>query len=138
MIEMEKIVWDDSFNLQVDEIDRQHRRLVELMNRLLELQEEKKPDDAVADILGALTNYLGYHFETEEQMMIDRGYPEIESHREEHQAFVTQVAYFIATYRNSGDSLKRDILTFLKEWLSEHILKTDADFGSFLKENPCD
>ena len=43
MIEMEKIVWDDSFNLQVDEIDRQHRRLVELMNRLLELQEEKNP-----------------------------------------------------------------------------------------------
>ena len=131
---MEKIVWDDSFNVHVEEIDAQHRRLVELMNRLIDLQDEKKPDDAVADILGALTNYLGYHFDTEEQMMIDRGYPEIGSHREEHQAFVLQVAYFIATYRDGGSALKRDILTFLKEWLTEHILKTDAAFGRFLKD----
>jgi hemerythrin len=132
---MQKIVWDDNFNIQVEEIDAQHRRLVEIMNRLIDLQNENKPDDDVADILGALTNYLGYHFETEEQMMIEHGYPEIESHREEHQAFVLQVAYFIATYRQSGSTLKRDILTFLKEWLAEHILKTDAAFGRFLQEN---
>lgn len=132
---MDKIVWNDSFNIQVAELDEQHRRLVALMNRLIDLQEANKPDDAVADILGSLTNYLGYHFEVEEELMIDHGYPEIESHREEHQAFVLQVAYFIATYRESGSSLKRDILTFLKEWLAEHILKTDASFGRFLKEN---
>lgn len=135
MIDMEKIVWNDSFNIQNEELDQQHRRLVELMNRLIELQEAKEPDDAVADILGALTNYFGYHFEMEEGLMLDHGYPEIESHREEHQAFVLQVAYFIATYRESGNSLKRDILTFLKEWLADHILKTDASFGRFLKEN---
>jgi hemerythrin len=135
MMDMEKIVWNDSFNIQVDELDRQHRRLVELMNRLIDLQLDHKADDAVADILGALTNYFGYHFEMEEGLMLDHGYPEIESHREEHQTFVLQAAYFIATYRESGKSLKRDILTFLKEWLSDHILKTDASFGRFLKEN---
>ena len=91
-------------------------------------------DEDIADILGAMTNYLGYHFDTEEQMMLDYGYPELESHREEHQAFVTQTAYFIATYREGGASLKRDILLFLKEWLVEHIVKTDGAFGDFLKD----
>ena len=66
--------------------------------------------------------------------MIDHGYPELESHREEHQAFVTQTAYFIATYREGGASLKSDILLFLKEWLVEHIVKTDGAFGDYLKE----
>ena len=32
---MEKIVWEDRFNIQVDVIDEQHRRLVDLMNRLI-------------------------------------------------------------------------------------------------------
>jgi hemerythrin-like metal-binding protein len=131
---MEKITWDDSFNIQVDVIDQQHRRLVELMNRLIAIQDEKASDDEIAEILGAMTNYLGYHFDTEEQLMIDRGYPELESHREEHQTFVTQTANFIATYRQSGVSLKSDILLFLKEWLVEHIVKTDAHFGQFMKD----
>ena len=129
---MEKIIWDDSFNIQVEVIDQQHRRLVELMNRLIATQDEKASDDDIADILGAMTNYLGYHFDTEEQLMIDHSYPELESHREEHQAFVTQTAYFIATYREGGTSLKKDILLFLKEWLVEHIVKTDGAFGDFL------
>jgi hemerythrin len=131
---MEKIVWDASYDIQVAEIDRQHRRLVDLMNHLIAVQDQKTSDDDIADILGAMTNYLGYHFETEEQMMIDHGYPELESHREEHQAFVTQTAYYIATYRQSGTSLKKDILLFLKEWLVEHICQTDAAFGAFLRE----
>ena len=131
---MEKIIWDDSFNIQVEVIDQQHRRLVELMNRLIATQDEKASDDDTADILGAMTNYLGYHFDTEEGLMIDHSYPEPESHREEHQAFVTQTAYFIATYREGGTSLKKDILLFLKEWLVEHIVKTDGAFGDFLKD----
>jgi hemerythrin len=135
---MEKIIWDDRFNLQVEEIDRQHRRLVDIMNRLIAIQDEKASDDDIADILGAMTSYLGYHFATEEQMMLDHGYPELESHREEHQTFVTQTAYFIATYREGGASLKSDILLFLKEWLVEHISKSDGAFGDFLKNANAD
>jgi hemerythrin len=135
---MEKIIWDDRFNLQIDEIDQQHRRLVELMNRLIAIQDEKASDDDIADILGAMTNYLGYHFDTEEQMMLDHGYPELESHRAEHQTFVTPTAYFIATYREGGASLKNDILLFLKEWLVEHIVKSDGAFGDFLRNANAD
>lgn len=135
---MEKIVWEDRFNIQVDVIDEQHRRLVDLMNRLIAVQEEETSDEEIADILGAMTNYLGYHFDTEEQLMIDHGYPELESHREEHQAFVTQTAYFIATYREGGASLKSDILLFLKEWLVNHIVQTDGAFGDYLNPNRAD
>ena len=132
---MDHIVWEERYNIQVEAIDAQHRRLVDLMNHLIDIQGQETSDDDIIDILGALTNYLGDHFETEEQMMIDHGYPEFESHREEHQAFVTQTAYFIATFRDSGASLKRDILLFLKDWLVDHIIKTDAAFGAFLKDN---
>ena len=135
---MEKIIWDDRFNLQIDEIDQQHRRLVDIMNRLIATEDEKASDEDIADILGAMTNYLGYHFDTEEQLMLDHGYPELESHREEHQTFVTQTAYFIATYRQGGASLKNDILLFLKEWLVEHIVKSDGAFGDFLKDANAD
>ena len=129
---MNRIVWNDSFHTGVGVLDEQHARLVALMNRLLDSHSEHRRVDVVAEILGSLTDYLGYHFEMEEQLMLEHRYPELESHRDEHQAFVTQVAYFIAVYRESGDRLKQNILTFLKEWLAEHILKSDQDFGRFL------
>ena len=131
---MEKIQWDDSFNLQIDVIDEQHRRLVELMNRLIDIKDKDLSGEGVVEALGEMTNYLGDHFDTEEQMMIDHGYPGIVSHREEHQNFVTQTAFYIATYRESGVSLEKDILMFLQEWLVDHILKTDQDFGRFVKK----
>ena len=130
---MEKIVWEDRYNVQVDEIDRQHRQLVDLMNRLIDVQGKEANDQEIATVLGDMTDYLGYHFDSEEQMMIDYEYPEFESHREEHQAFVAQTAHFITTHQAGGTSLPRDILMFLKEWLIEHIVKTDAVFGEFLK-----
>ena len=34
-------------------------------------------DEEVATILVDMTDYLGYHFHSEEQMMIDHGFPEI-------------------------------------------------------------
>ena len=132
---MENITWDERYDIKIETIDRQHRRLVDLMNHLIEIQDQTTSVAEVAEILGALTNYVGEHFDTEEQMMIDYGYPELEAHREEHQAFVTRTAYFIATYRESGPSLKKDILSFLKDWLMKHIRQTDAAFGTFLKNS---
>jgi hemerythrin len=87
----------------------------------------------MADILGAMTNSFGHHFDTEEQMMIDLGYPEIESHREAHQRFVFHTAYFMATYRESGATIKNEILSFLRAWLVDHIVKNDGDLGRFIK-----
>ena len=131
---MEKIVWEARFNLQIDIIDDQHRRLVDLMNRLIEIKGKDPSGEGVVEALGEMTNYLGDHFDTEEQMMIDHGYPEIDAHREEHQNFVAQTAYYIATYRESGVSLEKDILMFLQEWLIDHIQKTDQDFGRYVNK----
>ena len=130
---MDTIQWDDRYNIQVPEIDAQHKRLVELVNHLIAIQDQKTTDEEMARILGAMTSYLGEHFDTEEQMMIDHGYPALASHREQHQAFVARTAYYIAVYQKSGALLKKDLLHFLKTWLVDHIGKTDAAFGAFLK-----
>ena len=133
MTDMNPIVWDDGLTLHIPEIDAQHKRLVGIVNQLIEIQDQEDSDDEMTHILGALTHYIGEHFETEEQMMIDHGYPQREAHREEHQAFVDRTAYYIATYRKRGALLKKELLRFLKNWLVAHIGKTDAVLGAFLR-----
>ena len=130
---MDAIKWEDRYNIQIPAIDAQHKRLVELVNHLIAIQDRVTTDDEMARILGAMTSYLGEHFDTEEQMMIDHDYPAFASHREEHQDFVTRTAYYIATYQKSGALLKKDLLYFLRTWLVDHISKTDAAFGAFLR-----
>jgi hemerythrin-like metal-binding protein len=130
---MDTIKWEERYNIQVPAIDAQHKRLVELVNHLIVIQDQKTSDDDMARILGAMTSYLGEHFDTEEQMMIDHDYPARGSHREEHQAFVTRTAYYIAIYQKSGELPTKDLLHFLRTWLVDHIGKTDAAFGAFLR-----
>ena len=132
---MDPIIWDDRLALHIPEIDAQHKRLVAIVNQLIQIQDRETSGDEMTEVLGALTNYIGDHFDAEEEMMIDHGYPELESHREEHQAFVTQTAYYIATYQRSGALLKTELLHFLKDWLVAHIGKTDAAFGIFFNAN---
>ena len=132
---MDPIIWDDRLALNIPEIDAQHKQLFAIVNQLIQIQDRETSGDELTEILGALTNYIGDHFEAEEEMMIDHGYPGLESHREEHQAFVTQTAYYIATYQRSGALIKKDLLRFLKDWLVTHIGKSDAAFGAFREIN---
>ena len=50
----------------------QHRQLVDLMNRLIDIKQNDQSGEGVVEALGEMTNYLGDHFDTEEQMMIEQ------------------------------------------------------------------
>lgn len=39
---MEKIIWDEGFSVGVSEMDRQHRRIIELINSLIEKQDIRR------------------------------------------------------------------------------------------------
>jgi len=61
------------------------------------------------------------------------GYPRLAEHAAEHEKFSTRVVEMLRDVSVDKPTLPLELLTFLKNWLIEHILTTDADYGKFFK-----
>ncbi len=128
------IVWDlNIYSVGIKEIDRQHGILVELINRLDNGLKHKISKETMEDIVNYLADYTVFHFGYEEKLLTENGWPEIEGHKVIHQAFVDKVRSFQAQLKNQNViDVAEGILDFLQGWLTDHILKTDKQYGPFL------
>lgn len=129
---MPLFIWKPSYELNVPEIDLQHRRLVGLINELYEAMNVARGQDVVNHILDELQEYIQEHFETEERFMRKYRYPEIEEHLAEHSRLGTQVLE-LNELRQQGDAISTpELMSFLCNWLRDHLAGTDKKFGQFL------
>lgn len=132
---MAYIVWDDKFTINFKLIDDQHKTLVELINELHDAMSINKSKQVIATVLQKLVDYTVSHFSTEEKYMIKYNYRWYLAHKAEHRAFVEKVTSFQQKYNEGKTGLSTEIMSFLKDWLVNHILSTDKKLGTFLKEH---
>ena len=75
------------------------------------------------------------HFATEEKYMQQWNYPGYVHHKGEHTAFVKKVAEFQTKFEVGQAALSIEILTFLKDWVANHINGTDKKYGPFFNKH---
>jgi hemerythrin len=81
-----------------------------------------------------LIEYAKYHFATEEHLMLLHEYHGLKKHLEEHEIFNNRVKEIQIKFHNEKINLFPEVLQFIQNWFSHHILKTDAEYGRFAKE----
>lgn len=123
------VPWDQAMCLGIEEIDDQHRGLVDILNRLHD--ERDRGADVVRTTVADMGRYAEEHFSYEEERMAGQGYPDLASHRSVHQRFREQVAEF-ARGLELGVVDVDDVLDYLKQWLVSHIMRVDREFARFL------
>lgn len=128
------IVWDLSmYSVGVKEIDRQHGILVQLINRLDQGLKKKISKGTLEDITNYLADYTVFHFGYEEKLLSDHEYNALPGHKIAHQNFVKKVQHYQQQLKTQEANLVAgEILDFLKNWLLDHIQKTDKQYGPFL------
>ncbi|NPA40106.1 MAG: hemerythrin family protein [Thermodesulfobacteria bacterium] len=129
------IEWTEEFLTGFPEIDTQHKRLVILTNHLYECIRSGEAPQVVDEILDDLFAYAHYHFKTEERLMEKYDYPELPSHRREHQKFIAKIREFLDERQHSEEKTKLtiEIMKFLKDWLISHVLGTDKKYVPYLQ-----
>ncbi len=128
----EFITWSDSFAVGYEKIDDQHKTLVKLVNELHFNMTAGRTRETLMSTLKSLTDYTAYHFKTEERMMEKNNYPDFEKHKKQHDKFVEKVVEFKKQFEAGDTHVSEDILNFLRDWLLNHIAKTDKQLGSFM------
>jgi len=126
--------WNDQYRVNVQEIDKQHKKLVETLNTLHAAMLSGKSREILADIIKNLVEYTGYHFSFEEQNMIKYHYPAYLQHKKEHDHFTEKVIDFQKKQKEGRVMVSLEVMNFLKDWLQNHILGTDKKYSSFFNE----
>jgi hemerythrin len=132
------VVWSDAMlSVHVDQIDDEHKKLVNLLNVLNTAVSTGAGQAALGGVLNGLVNYTVYHFSHEEDMFRRSRYPNYDKHRRQHEGFTAKVLQVNSEFQ-AGRSpvLAGEVIEFLKTWLAQHIMGSDREFGAYLNANP--
>lgn len=140
MISHEPIIWQASYFTGVERIDEQHQVLVSTLNEANQRLANGVSRDLLERITRDLLSYALYHFDTEEGLMRDYGYADqsaadADSHQQEHRAFSRRVVAIREDLQDGRLVSREELLSFLNNWLVNHIQHTDKKFGVFLREH---
>lgn len=130
---METIKWTDSYSVGVKEMDDQHKKLVAMINRLIEEQTTLTEPATIANLLTEMTDYAAEHFRSEEYLMAEYGYDFLARQKQTHEAFIAKTSEFMNASEVGPNILSKALLEFLKTWLVSHILNEDMQYKEFFK-----
>ncbi len=122
------INWSEELSVGIESIDNQHKKLVNMINALNEALVEGKARDVLVKIFNGLVVYTDKHFKYEEALFAQHGYQDAAEHKAQHDALVKQVLELKSKLDDGNFMIGVEVMAFLKEWLTEHIMKTDKAY----------
>jgi hemerythrin len=128
------LVWDHILSVGIDEIDEDHRRLVDLFNILNHSVTEGDAPDYLEAVLEELISCTVWHFSHEERLMLKYGYEGSAEHKMEHQDLIKSARELQQKILQADKLVADEDIEFLEHWLTEHILTADMKLGSYLAQ----
>lgn len=131
---MDNLFWKPEYSVGVDEIDRHHQRLFDMIGLLQLSLDSKLDDDSTITVLDEMVDYVNYHFQREEELMTKYEYPHFKDHKKEHWEFALEAMEFVRKYHENKNALTVEMHNYLKEWLINHILNSDQQYAKFFQQ----
>jgi hemerythrin len=119
----------EQFGTKINKTDDEHKTIFSMVNDLHASVGSDRA--AVGAKLDSLVGFVAKHFQTEEELMKQHGYPSFDSHKAAHDALVATCVDLQKKYKAGEVDITADTTMFVKDWLYGHIPAVDV-YGSFL------
>ncbi|MEE8393357.1 MAG: hemerythrin domain-containing protein [Rhodospirillales bacterium] len=123
----------ETYVLECEELDKDHRRLVEMVNEITDRLDSGDPVNCKGMVL-EFVNFAKGHFGREEQFLTKVGYPDVGKHREHHRQLDEKMEHIVEFAESASvnemarESLKKELVFFLMD----DVITTDLDFKAFI------
>lgn len=131
---MAVIKWNESYSVNIDEIDRQHQKLFEMINEFYENVINHSNEELILKLVSGMGKYVQTHFNHEEELMKKYEYPDFKIHKQQHDTFIQKVTDLENKLNKGIAVISFEITSFLKDWIKNHILTTDKLYSEYLNE----
>lgn len=129
---MEALQWNEVLATGIKKIDKQHRRLLDIVNQLgaaIERGERGAADAALKEVV----DYTVYHFSYEENLLERAGYDMLPLHKRVHELFVRRVSQFQQRHA-AGENVLQELHAMLARWLVHHIQNDDRGYAPAVRQ----
>lgn len=127
------IAWSDAFLIGIEELDYEHRGLVDDINRLHRELLGQVDRERIEDTLGMIHSRMQAHFALEERVMRANDYVHYAEHKAEHERLLDEYAEYMTTLeRNPTRGERTSIESVLREWIIDHILDYDKKMSQMI------
>jgi len=117
--------WQPDWNSGNIQIDNQHRDLIQIAQKLLHLYLTNASPQMMQNQLELMFQHVIIHFETEEKILEDVGYPELASHARVYEKLVAKLNRLYQDYQ-MGEVKTSAFFSFaIDDVLVEHLAKVD-------------
>ena len=127
------VQWTPKLDLHVTMVDKQHRLLVDYINELYTAMAHNRTTEELQAILHKLRDYTATHFADEERLFTSTAYLGAAEHVKIHRKFVAKLDEVEEQLKSGTATVSMDLLTFLKDWLVQHIMGTDPTYVPYLR-----
>ena len=136
-----KLEWDDRFSVGIPEVDADHRRLIELANKLNAAFLANARKSEIEEILTSLANEAEAHFRREEKLFLASANANIAQHASIHADIIAQLARLSAEFEvGKYRAIWLAKAALVKRLLLTHLLEDDRELSSAKKsarKEPC-
>jgi hemerythrin len=129
---MQPIQWNEQFKIDVQEIDEQHKVLLDIFNQIVISVKKNNEWQATSTIVDSLIHHAYRHFATEERYMIKHQYPDLPSHIDKHLDFIKKVTTITREVNEKGPEKQKEMVAFLAKWYYDHVLVVDKKYSQYL------
>lgn len=130
---MQIIRWNTEFSVGIESVDKQHQSLFDAINEFYGNITREGTHESLMFLLNKLKDYTVYHFKTEEQLMQRYGFPGYTLHKKEHDSFIDKIKDIEQRIKAGKLVISIEVTNMLKEWVENHILKTDKAYSAYLQ-----
>jgi hemerythrin len=129
---MALFMWNESYSVQVELCDAQHKKLFAIINNLADAMRMGRGDDVVKATVGELLQYTRTHFQQEEALLRKADYPQLATHQDQHRRFIADIEALERETHGGKSANSIKVLNLLRDWLVNHIQKTDKQYSAHL------
>lgn len=122
--------WDNSFAIGIEAIDKQHKKIFELLLAVENSVAKKDPWHILHFFLTELSEYLKFHLAVEEALLEIIRYPDHAIHCDSHARLIDQVARLQDQLKDKATG--ENLVGFFEDWFIRHVLASDRDYAAYV------
>lgn len=129
-----RVKWRDEWRCGNDEIDVQHENILNIANDLIsQIYANVSKDEGIKGISYFL-EYVKNHFATEERILMDSQYPDIEDHMKKHDHLSNKAIYIKECFEKDELESAAFLSFLIDEVVIGHLVKEDSKFFSHVRK----
>ena len=123
---MALIEWREEFCTGMPGVDFEHEQLIEQVNSIYAMIDDKADRESVIDSLGDIYGSISAHFALEEQMMEKHGYDQYREHQADHERLLDDIRDIADDYENATELDEQKFKQRLNDWFQLHFKTHDS------------